>query len=406
MDRILFMTVGTGVGDNEEQIHSLAHGLLKSITHFRPDKILFFGSNLSMKTVESLKNQYKDQNNEELENYEFIEFKDVDNFDSCFRIIKEKIEENQGHEIIIDYTSGTKTMTTSAAICSVLYRKDLTLVSGRGQNGLVMSQTENIKTQSLYSVYDEMNMEKVKESFNGYRFETAHEILDEIISLEDKEVYQSLIMAYSLWDKFNHKEASDILSKLELDFEGDGSFKLNKKFIGTLVKTPNMRDKHLIGPYLVADLIKNAERRLEEGKYDDAVARLYRAVELIVQCKLKFQYGVETSDLDVEKLPEEIRYKYENKRGRNGKIMIGMRQSYKLIRDLNDDLGDKFHNDSRLKDLLQQRNNSILAHGLQPITKGKASEVVELKDKTVELAKSLYQNIEKLMKEAEFARLN
>lgn len=60
MSRILFMTVGTGVGDSEDKIHSLAHGLLKSIKYSRPDKIIFFGSKLSKKTIDSLQKQYKE----------------------------------------------------------------------------------------------------------------------------------------------------------------------------------------------------------------------------------------------------------------------------------------------------------------------------------------------------------
>lgn len=51
-NRILFMTVGTGVGDSEERVRSLAHGLLSSIHHNRPDRVIFFGSDKSRKTVD------------------------------------------------------------------------------------------------------------------------------------------------------------------------------------------------------------------------------------------------------------------------------------------------------------------------------------------------------------------
>lgn len=56
MDVALFMTVGTGIGLNkEEKIKSLAHGLLSAVIHYDPDKIVFFGSETSRDTVDSLK---------------------------------------------------------------------------------------------------------------------------------------------------------------------------------------------------------------------------------------------------------------------------------------------------------------------------------------------------------------
>ena len=132
MKRALFMTVGTGVGlDKEKKVRNLAHGLLTSIESYNPDKIVFFGSEESIETVESLKKQYYEKKGKELENYEFVGLKDIDDFYECYTRIEEEIkeEEKEGNETIIDYTSGTKTMTTSAAICAMLYQKKLSLVA-------------------------------------------------------------------------------------------------------------------------------------------------------------------------------------------------------------------------------------------------------------------------------------
>jgi len=49
---------------------------------------------------------------------------------------------------------------------------------------------------------------------------------------------------------------------------------------------------------LIADILNNARRRMKEGKYDDAMARLYRTVELIAQYRLKMKYEIDTSDVD------------------------------------------------------------------------------------------------------------
>lgn len=42
----------------------------------------------------------------------------------------------------------------------------------------------------------------------------------------------------------------------------------------------------------VQDLILNAERRAVQERYDDAVARLYRAVEMVAQVRLQSEWGL------------------------------------------------------------------------------------------------------------------
>ena len=90
---------------------------------------------------------------------------------------------------------------------------------------------------------------------------------------------------------------------------------------------------------LVVDLLNNASRRAEEGKYDDAVARLYRCIELIAQIKLKERFGIDTSDVDLKLIPEEVKDELERKRDEKGRIKIGLSDSYKLLSAFNDELG-------------------------------------------------------------------
>mgnify|MGYP005868764147 FL=1 len=55
---------------------------------------------------------------------------------------------------------------------------------------------------------------------------------------------------------------------------------------------------------LIIELLQNAGRRIDEEKYDDAVARLYRTSELIGQTILRECYGLDSSDIDVNKIKE------------------------------------------------------------------------------------------------------
>jgi len=401
MKRALFMTVGTGVGlDKEKKVRNLAHGLLSSIESYNPDKIVFFGSEESIETVESLKEQYYEKKGKELENYEFVGLKDIDDFYECYTRIEEEIkeEEKEGNEIIIDYTSGTKTMTTSAAICAMLYQKKLSLVAGkRGENGVVIPGTEAARVQNLFAAYDKYLLDRAKEAFNSYRFGEAMGYLDRIVALEDKEEYKKLVKAYDLWDKFEHEKAFQMLAGVKA-----GETAYNKSFLGRLIKAREKQD------FILVDLMNNARRRMEEGKYDDAVARLYRIIELIGQSVLRTRYEINSSDVDVwqlktlGKLEKKTIEKYEKLRDEGGKIKLPLRKDFELLQDLGDEVGKKFLEDKKMQDLLSRRNNSILAHGLVPVKREDAERMFESVREYVEL---VVEDAEGLMRESEFPKL-
>lgn len=396
------MTVGVGYGKNvDKRTASLAHGLIKSIHHYKPDKIVFFGSDKSVATIESLEEQYEDKYNKKLENFEMVKLDNIDDFQYCYSKMKEKVVECEGNEIYMDYTSGTKTMTMSIAVISILFHKTLTLITGkRGENGIVISKTERISEQNLYSVYDDQLLEKVKEQFNKYKFEAAFETLKEVVSLEEKDrfYYQTIIEAYNSWDKFEHSEAYEKLSEIN-------GFGTNKGFLGILLGSD--REPEI---YFIIDLLNNAARRIEEGKYDDALVRLYRTMELIGEYRLKSVYNISSSDVDLDilkkKLPEIKITLYGKFKGKDGKIKLTLYNMFALLADLTDNYGQKFIEDGRMKDLMNKRNSSILAHGLEPIKK---ENVIKLQKAIMEYAEPIIserKNIKEFLKKGQFPKIN
>ncbi len=400
MGMILFMTVGTGTGQNADARKNLAHGLLVSVEHYRPDKCVFFGSEKSKETIEELKKQYIKSRGKEIE-YESVVFSngEIDNFNILFRRMKEKLEEYVSDDIVIDYTSGTKTMTMCAAIVSMLYHKKLSLVTGtRSLDGIVICGTEMISEQNLYLAYDDMLFSRFKELFNAYRFDEAIRNLDEIKILDEKDKYRTLAIAYNSWDKFMHRETHDLIESLK-----DKRLAANKSFLGNVLN--NSKLSHLLK---LADLLNNAERRIEESKYDDAVARLYRAIELIAQIKLK-EYGLNELDgaentINLAKL-EEIGIDIEKYKmySDNKKVRLGLEKKYELLKDCGwEDAKSIYLENADLKNLLMQRNNSILAHGLNTTTKETA---VNLLSEAKRHAKTLHTSIERTMNDASFIKL-
>lgn len=395
MKRILFMTVGTGVGISENRKKNLAYGLLTSILHYNPDRIIFFGSEESRETVKEIIKQYQEERKKTIKEYEFVRFEQIDDFLNCFCRIKKKIDQNSEDEIIIDYTSGTKTMTISAAISAMLYKRKLTLVSGKRENGLVKKNTEQIVTQNLFAAYDVVLEERLREDFNNYRFVEAKKKLEMITGMHanKKQFYTNIINAFDKWDKFQHEEAKENLLKISKLGE-------KKDFLGKLTYEKNPSKE-----YILVDLFNNVERRMKEEKYDDAVARMYRIIELLAQIRLEKRFNIDTNDVQLSIIlkiaGKEIATKYQKENNVQDKIKIGLKKAYMLLNDLNDELGERFMGDKRIAHLLTERNNSILAHGLKAVKKEKA---MELKEK---IKKYIYITVEderKLIKKIEQGR--
>ncbi|MHA1819868.1 MAG: TIGR02710 family CRISPR-associated CARF protein [Promethearchaeota archaeon] len=442
--RILFMTVGTGIGpDKDIKIKSLAHGLLTSIRHYKPDFIVFFGSELSKETIEQLKSQYLNNFNQTLKNYQFELLKNIDSFEDCFNQIKIQLLNYKNDEIIIDYTSGTKTMTISAAITAALFHKNISLITGTRKNGHVLSGTEKIIEQNLYSVYDLILMEKLIEQIDRYDYEQAIITLNNIKILPEdyfKESLENIIKGFEAWDKFDHNNALNFLKSKKIHKYFKSEIHSSLAFLANIVdkkiaSLDNKIDKTDadIYPFLIIDLFQNAIRRIERERFDDAIARLYRCTEMIAQYILLNEFQLDSSNLDLESLKKIltdfnlaiVKDQKNKKTSKNynaesiqrildkyvkledddnkGSIKIGLWQDYELLKDLGHDAGTQFFENNHLRQLLTKRNSSILAHGIEPLHK---EDAIALKSLVEHFIQKFVSKTPGLIKLATFPKLS
>jgi len=402
----LLMTVGTGVGEDKERARAnLANAMLRSIVSRNPDIVKFFGSEESKYTVNTLKDLYRARFNEELDFDEFIQEDEIDSFNKYFKKIKSYVTDLEDeYYIVIDYTYGTKTMTMSAAMVSMACRKELIFVSGERENGIVVKGSEEVKNQNLFPIYDSLLLEKIEDAFNANRFETAKSLLSELVDPKiNKEAYYKLIQSYSYFDDVNYVEAFNsfdykLFSKVWPELADD--FLKNIKSLKILNKETQSQKIY----YVLASLINNARRRYEENKFDDAIARLYRSLELIGQIKLE-EYGLDSSDIDLDRLKElDIDEKFINSlkslRASDGKIKIGLIKDFELISYFDDDLAEFYaENNKRIQNIVKFRNSSILAHGMEAKT---ADEYEEFKDMVLKAAKVLNPKINEYIEDTTF----
>ena len=397
---VLLMTVGTGIGSGED----LAHGIFFSIESHNPDEIFFFGSEASKKTIAHI----HDEILEDYDGYEFIQVEHIDDFKEYFNAIKSKIFEFKDEKVVIDYTSGTKTMTMAAAFASMIYHKNLVFVSGKRENGIVKSGTEKIISQNLYPVYDDLMMEKIKDLFNSNRFEAGKILLDDVVESEDKQMYEKLFDIYYNFDNINYEKAFELFTVefLKEAIQRFGYLKSqlsqNRMALQTIVR----KDHKLRCYCILASLINNAKRRCREGKYDDAIARLYRSFELVAQIRLKEKYNIKTSKVDLESLRKRgLTDDYLDtldscRSDLNDDVKIGLIKDYDLLYHLGDDLGVFYaENVNEINECSSFRNKSILAHGLNYQTKDDYERFEKL---VLESANILTKDLDKYLNQTLF----
>jgi CRISPR-associated protein (TIGR02710 family) len=293
-------------------------------------------------------------------------------------------------------------MTAALAMLATLYEaNELSYITGKRANGIVQPGTEQIISIRPYFATTEQKIKTAIQFFNKAQYEATASILNQIQkTIKDPAILNrtapllNLANAYALWDKFQHQKAFKTLKKIDKP-----ELAKNKQFLGQLVNrlTQNKEPE----PHLIADLICNAERRgKEQQKFDDAVARLYRTIELIAQYKLKRQYDINPSKAETHKIPKELLEKW-NMPTKTETIKLSLEKDYELLKAMGDKLGQKYEEDKELKNLLSKRNTSILAHGLEPVNK---QTYQQLYTKTLEYAENTVPNLKQHLANAKFVK--
>ena len=379
MKKILALTLG---GSSEP--------IVASIKAHNPDKVLFFvttspNGGSKKKLLEKVDGEESIITRTALpaSRYEVHEIQFPDELTSCYTQMKEAMlnsaPPSEEYRRIADYTGGTKTMAVSLVIAALDLNWQLSIVKGERTNlNKALNGTEIACLVSTSSLLLERTLNQAEEFFNLGQYEAVESMLRSFLSEEhtsEEEVSRvqrllTLSRAFAAWDRFEHAKALPIL---------EAQARLAPQHVRSL--------KELLGKSKgsgyekVWDLIKNAQRRADQGHYDDAVLRLYRTLELFAQIRLEQEYGLDTSDLDLDKIPVSAHrmFSWQKAQGRK-RITAGLFDAYRILAALGDPVGTLYEKKwaGPIKDVLERRNRSILAHGTQPVGRevwGKAYEI-------------------------------
>lgn len=328
--------------------------------------------------------------------YDLLELPDEQDFASCIEQLRGLTDtvrawaaRGDDCQVVVDITGGTKCMTAAMAIQASHWPCLFSYVGGKERTkdgvGIVVSGSEIVRhAQNPWDALGHRAVDDFVVLFDQHAYLAAANVAAATIrrvSRSDRKrellSLEHLARALDAWDRFDHatsnnklKEVSTLTNDLRAVLgptRGDrvlaGAAQLVTHF-GQLGQAQAPSRHHVL------DLLANAKRRKDEGRFDDAVARLYRALEAIAQVALKEGHGIEsTKKVLLEKVPEALRTKWAA-RANEGAVSLGLQDDYALLAALGDPVGKTFQDAglSGTTSPLVARNNSILAHGFERVT--------------------------------------
>ncbi len=411
MKSLFIATVGIGTGPEAD----ITKPLIKSIREANPDFLLLFASKESEKNAKEIIQQLKRTK----KNSEIYIIKSIDDVEEIFQQMNDKVtqlfatKKYNKETTTVDFTTGTKPMSAALAFIAIKFRCRLKYISvKRDSNKKPIEGSERFITFEPLRIFTSFTIDNAIEFIQRYQFNSAINLLEPIknhqenlLSESEKSLVENLILiaeAYDCWDKFNHIQFKSRYEKIKFAHYRLKRFEIpNRETISKIHQIGEDLRKEKISELTIVDLINNAYRRIEEGKYDDAVARLYRAIEMLGQWRLLTKYEQKSNDIDLKKVPDKSKEWLEKERDeKDGKIKIGLRAVYNLLEDYGDELGKDFNEDNKLIGLLSERNNSILAHGTKSILKEKSEDfynhIIE------NYGRKYIENFDKLKKDLSF----
>lgn len=407
------MIIGVGVGKYVES------AIYASIKMNNPNFVAFIVSPDSKGTLDRPVQQHEERLRDICKCAEFAinDPEDIDNvFRSCenalFYLFKEGFSAS---EIVVDITSGTKVMSAAIAALAILHKLySIAYVGGgrRNEGGIVMQGTEKPKELKPLHILYKHELAVVKNFFSKYQFYTCRLMIQDLVSRfknlekesESINDIEKIINGFISWERFDHEKALENFEKVQYHDVKIQTGYLIKVKDDRNIEAANHRSLKGKVPtkHLIVDIFQNAKRRADEGNFDDAVARLYRCMEMVGQYAL-LQHKIVSSDVDLEKLRGKITdtlfQKLYEKHKDCDKIKIGLVEDFEILAELNKNdniviVYSKYHED--LKKYLNFRNESILAHGMNPIDKEQYTKMREI---VYEIVKSIIPDADERLNE-------
>lgn len=371
--------------------------LVTTLRAHRPTVVIFFASEQTVEQIGAIKEQVRDLGIPTTDRK--VITRDPQDLVTCYaeaiRCAESLAELNIPPErVAVDFTGGTKVMSAALALATVGKGFSFVYVGGRERSkegrGVVITGSESIiHRDDPFAVFAVEERRRLALLFSRYQFTAAQELTQSVLLRPlcepDRlafELVGGLAKGYLLWERFEYQRALEVLgrylSQWAMVVRANPAMRYaavlpvleaNVVWLERLAKqTGGFRRYHRL---FIADLLANADRRAMEGSYDDAIVRLYRALELGAQIAIERRLGCGTDRVPVEAIPETVRAEFLARyRPEDGStIKLPLEAGYRLLAALGEPEGRQFEQQrDRFKKVQSARNTSWLAHGTTPGT--------------------------------------
>ncbi|MDM7954095.1 MAG: TIGR02710 family CRISPR-associated CARF protein [Cyanobium sp. CZS 25K] len=380
MSEILVLSLGTS-----------PEPIVQCITRLRPRRVVFVCSEGTRSLVDDVRRQVRIEAFDPDRDVEVLASNDIDQLHSvycrCRDLLQRVRREMPAARISVDYTGGTKTMATGLGLAAIDDGRvilTLTTIERRkpGESAITGNSIP-IPVQSGAIQFRRFFTDGLQPLLQRHNYAAAQAAVAIQLQLHHDEAATSslrrldgLLLAFDAWDRWDLDHAESLLRDHASDSVVRDSFLfplqrvIQSRNLLTSAGSPRLQ-RSIHGFEAVEDLLLNAARRACQERYDDAVGRLYRSLELTAQLLLLIDHGgIRTGDLQLELLPDALRAAWEEKRNRDkNRIELALTFSFDLLADLGDPVGEEWRSRrSEFIDALQVRNQSLLAHGFRPVT--------------------------------------
>lgn len=311
--------------------------------------------------------------------------------------------------IVVDPTGGRKIMGVSLSAFAFWRRIPMVYLQGKEIKGIVRPFSERLTlVENPYDHFGDPDLSLIEELFDLGNYPAALDVCRRLLNtVRDPTTWSMLSILEELiticrdWDAFLHShEDKDLedrrlgtrldtlqskLKQLSFQIAEEGQIEANRQFLEVAEETwrPGRNNAE---PHRLVDIFMNAERRARLGQYDDAIARLYRCLEMSATIQLMERLEIDSPNkithgrlADAVGGPDILHEKYHEVRQRellvSDNALWGLDDQMAFLEIIEPSnpipaIYRAMREETRAGgSLMDKRNRSILAHGTIPITR-------------------------------------
>lgn len=410
-DKALVLTVGTGNIDDLER--TLLVPMLKSIERGIWNRVVLLPSHTTDEFAQMLRARLS---HPAVEIQRLRAAGQENDADACFGHFDAVLERLVADgftpdDIEVDFTRGTKAMSAALVLAAVgrgIPSLRYVHSEQRDGRGMVVPGTEKVGEIQTTVATAHRRLDQSRTFMRQGDFGAAIELLPDLDRplaglfperfRREAQALRAAAQIYAAWDRLNYQAAAKAVEQHGPTAAQAGEFAPTSEMDGwlrRLKQRPDSSSHAEMAAYLrivACDLLANAERRLHDQHFEDALLRSYRVLELIGQIRL-FDRGYDSAALPpdderIEKFRKEKLKSKEHGFGKNKGALTAPRElAARFLKYLGDPLAERLTNfdKSHSKAQILRRNQSILVHGFGATASAEAGPLREILNALAEL---------------------